>query len=78
MRELLPHASLLVPGYGAQGGSADDVAPAFDADGVGAVINASRSICFAFDHAPDRPWQRAVADAAERAARELDRVRCER
>ncbi len=75
LRSALPHASLLVPGYGAQGGTADDVAPAFDDDGVGAVINASRSICFAFEKRPDVPWRTAVADAARAAAEELDRVR---
>ena len=46
LRAALSHAWLLVPGYGSQGGSARDVAPAFDAHGLGAVINNSRGIIF--------------------------------
>lgn len=68
LRSLMPHAWFLVPGYGAQGGSAADVAGAFDADGLGAVVNNSRGIIFAhanddrFGH--DR-WQDAVDAATE-------------
>ncbi|MCC8190042.1 MAG: orotidine-5'-phosphate decarboxylase [Planctomycetes bacterium] len=43
-RELMPAAPFLIPGYGAQGGAAADVVPAFRPDGSGAVVNASRSI----------------------------------
>lgn len=43
-RKLMPHTPFLLPGYGAQGGKADDVVDAFDRDGSGAVVNASRSI----------------------------------
>ncbi len=45
-RERLPASVLLVPGYGAQGGTAQDVAGAFDARGLGAVVNASRSLFY--------------------------------
>ncbi|MEG6572005.1 orotidine-5'-phosphate decarboxylase [[Clostridium] cellulosi] len=48
LRRKLPHTFFLVPGYGAQGGGAKDVAGAFDKDGLGAVINASRSIMYAY------------------------------
>jgi orotidine-5'-phosphate decarboxylase len=48
LRKMLPHTFFLVPGYGAQGGSADDVEPAFDRNGLGAVVNASRSILCAW------------------------------
>lgn len=44
LRERMPDVLLLVPGYGAQGGSAADVSQAFDRDGLGAVVNASRSL----------------------------------
>jgi orotidine-5'-phosphate decarboxylase len=47
LRQAMPHAWLLVPGYGAQGGSARDVAAAFDERGLGAVVNNSRGIIFA-------------------------------
>ena len=48
LRKALPHTFFLVPGYGAQGGGANDVAPAFDANGLGAVINSSRGIMCAY------------------------------
>ena len=55
LRSALPHTFFLVPGYGAQGGGAKDVAPAFDANGRGAIVNASRSILCAWQkqHAPE-------------------------
>jgi orotidine-5'-phosphate decarboxylase len=69
LRAAMPHTWFLVPGYGAQGGSAADVAGAFDAQGRGAIVNNSRGIIFA--HAvkpyserfgPSR-WQEAVEAA---------------
>lgn len=48
LRARLPHTFLLVPGYGAQGGTAEDVSNAFDAKGHGAIVNASRSIMCAW------------------------------
>jgi orotidine-5'-phosphate decarboxylase len=47
LRDAMPHAWLLVPGYGTQGGTARDVVAAFDSQGLGAVINNSRGIIFA-------------------------------
>jgi len=47
LRAAMPHAWLLVPGFGAQGGTARDVAAAFAANGLGAVVNNSRGIIFA-------------------------------
>ncbi len=48
MREKCPHTFFLVPGYGAQGGGAEDVKFAFDKNGLGAVINSSRGIMCAW------------------------------
>ena len=48
LRRRLEHTFFLVPGYGAQGGTAEDVQYAFDRYGHGAVINASRSIMCAW------------------------------
>lgn len=48
LRRILKNSYILVPGYGAQGGSARDAANSFDADGLGAIINASRSIMCAY------------------------------
>lgn len=44
LRARMPHTFFLVPGYGAQGGTAADVRGMFDADGSGAIINSSRGI----------------------------------
>ncbi|PLS24633.1 orotidine-5'-phosphate decarboxylase [Bifidobacterium imperatoris] len=44
LRARMPHTFFLVPGYGAQGGTAQDVAGMFDADGSGALVNSSRGI----------------------------------
>ncbi len=49
MRKRMAKAWILVPGYGAQGGTAKDVSKAFDEDGLGAVINASRSLMCAYN-----------------------------
>ena len=48
MREKAPHTFFLVPGYGAQGGGAQDAKNAFDQNGLGAVINSSRGIMCAW------------------------------
>ena len=48
LREKAPHTFFLVPGYGAQGGGAKDVANAFDQNGLGAIINSSRGIMCAY------------------------------
>jgi orotidine-5'-phosphate decarboxylase len=72
LRRLMPHTWFLVPGYGSQGGSAADVARAFDARGLGAIVNNSRGIIFAQERpeyarfGPDR-WQ----DAVEAATRDM-------
>ncbi len=48
LREKLPHTFFLVPGYGAQGGGAEDVRYAFNGDGIGAIVNSSRGIMCAY------------------------------
>ncbi len=48
MREKAKHTFFLVPGYGAQGGGAEDVKYAFDQNGLGAIINSSRGIMCAW------------------------------
>ncbi len=47
LRTLMPHIPFLIPGYGAQGGTAEDVKYGFLPDGTGAIVNASRSIIYA-------------------------------
>ena len=48
LRVLMPHTFFLVPGYGAQGGTAEDLKLAFDKDGLGAIVNSSRGIIAAY------------------------------
>lgn len=73
LRAELPTVWFLVPGYGAQGGSAADVAAAFRADGLGAVVNSSRGITFPF-HPDDPHWEAAILAATQRATAELAAV----
>ncbi|MAT12627.1 MAG: orotidine-5'-phosphate decarboxylase [Rhodopirellula sp.] len=69
LREAMPNTFFLVPGFGAQGGGAADVAGAFDEHGLGAIINSSRGIIFAHAREPyaekfgDQRWQEAVEAA---------------
>ncbi len=70
LRRALPHTFFLVPGYGAQGGGAADVAGGFDDCGLGAVINSSRGILCA--------WQKTGAaeeDFAKAARTEALRMK---
>lgn len=77
LRLVMPSAWLLVPGYGSQGATARDVAGAFDEQGLGAVVNNSRGIIFAYARrgfdtrfGPGR-WQEAVAAATHEMIDEL-------
>lgn len=49
LRAAMPRTPFLVPGYGAQGATAEACRPCFAADGRGAVVNASRSVIYAFN-----------------------------
>jgi orotidine-5'-phosphate decarboxylase len=80
LRAVLPHVPLLVPGYGAQGGSATDVLAGFRADGFGALINSSRAINFAHTREPYRSqfgpdrWEQAVEAATRDMIAELPKL----
>ena len=69
LRSTMPHAQLLVPGFGTQGGNAADVAGAFDEEGLGALVNNARGINFAHAREPYRTrfgeahWEQAVEAA---------------
>jgi orotidine-5'-phosphate decarboxylase len=70
LRGTLPEALILVPGYGAQGGSAEDSAAAFRADGLGAIVNSSRGILFPY--APgDTDWRSRILAATRAMISEL-------
>lgn len=63
LRQIMPNTIFLVPGYGAQGAGAADVKPCFNEDGLGAIVNNSRGIIFAYEK------QGLMADAYAEAAR---------
>ena len=69
-RRLLPRAILLLPGVGAQGATAADVARAFTSGPASALVTASRSIIYAF-RGSDRDWRTSAAGAAARLRREV-------
>jgi len=70
-RHLLPRSVLLLPGVGAQGARAGDLAEAFSIGPAGALVSASRSVIYADGGAG---WQEAAAAEAERLADELRAV----
>jgi orotidine-5'-phosphate decarboxylase len=70
LRHTMPNVWFLVPGYGAQGGTAQDVAAAFDKNGLGGIVNSSRGITFPFKP-NEAQWERAIHDAVVKAATEL-------
>jgi orotidine-5'-phosphate decarboxylase len=73
LRVAMPAVWLLVPGYGAQGGAARDVASGFRADGLGAIVNSSRGITFPY-RPDDAKWESAIRSATEQAISELATV----
>ena len=48
LRKIAPHTFFLIPGYGAQGGKANDIAKAFDSNGIGGIVNSSRGLMCAY------------------------------
>lgn len=48
LRKEMPHTFFLIPGYGAQGGTADDLKVCFNKDGLGGIVNSSRGILCAY------------------------------
>lgn len=75
IRAAEPSLLILVPGYGAQGGSAEDVAPAFDAHGSGLLVTSSRDILRAALPADSvRTATALVKAAAERMRDDLRRA----
>ncbi len=70
LRAAMPGVWFLVPGYGAQGGTAADVKAAYLPNGLGAVVNSSRGVTFPFK--PDDPdWEAKIVAAAKKAQAEL-------
>jgi len=77
LRERLKHTFFLVPGYGAQGGGAEDVAPCFDRFGRGAIVNSSRGIMCAWKNTAagdGSDYQEAARNEALRMQRDIAQV----
>jgi orotidine-5'-phosphate decarboxylase len=68
LRKVMPKSFILVPGYGAQGGKAEDLIPYFNEDGLGAIINSSRGIIAAYQLEKYASFgEEAFADASRQA-----------
>jgi orotidine-5'-phosphate decarboxylase len=74
-RELMPGALILMPGYGAQGATAKDAVAAVRADGTGVIVNASRSLMYAYRNRAGLGLATAAAEAAETMRIELNQAR---
>jgi len=77
LRTQMPHVPLLVPGYGSQGGTSHDAAGAFDSQGLGALVNSSRGILYAFRKGQfaqqfgETDWESAVEAATKTMIKDL-------
>ena len=72
-RRAMPQAVFLLPGVGAQGATPADVARAFTSGPASALVNASRSVIYAY-RGSDADWRAAAGAEAARLAREIWRV----
>ena len=72
LRKVMPKAFILVPGYGAQGGKAEDLAVFFNEDGLGAIVNSSRGIIAAYQKEQYASFgEEGYAKAARQAALDM-------
>jgi len=68
LRDIMPHAYILVPGYGAQGGKGKDLVHFFNKDGLGAIVNSSRGIIAAWKSENYKQFSNGKVGEASRAA----------
>ena len=68
LRDIMPHAYILVPGYGAQGGKGKDLVHFFNKDGLGAIVNSSRGIIAAWKNEAYKEFSDGRVGEAARAA----------
>ena len=68
----MPAATILVPGYGAQGGTATDAVASARADGTGFIVNASRSLMYAYQKKESVKPVEAAAEYAEAMRLEIN------
>ena len=80
LRKIAPNTFFLIPGYGAQGGKAEDIALAFDENGLGGIVNASRSLMCAYksdkwkDKFEEKDYAKATRAEAIRMRDELNKA----
>lgn len=80
IRKNAPHTYFLIPGYGAQGGKAKDIALGFDKNGLGGIVNASRSLMCAYksdlwkNKFNEKDYAKATRAEALRMKEELNKV----
>lgn len=68
LRKIMPKSYILVPAYGAQGGTAQDLQPFFNEDGLGAIVNSSRGIICAYRQEKYASFgEKGYADASRQA-----------
>ena len=68
LRNIMPNSYILVPGFGAQGGTADSLRPYFNEDGLGAIVNSSRGIICAYKQEKYASFgEKNYADASRQA-----------
>lgn len=78
IRKVAKHSYFLIPGYGAQGGKAEDIAYGFDKNGLGGIVNASRSLMFAYktdlwkEKYNEEEFEKATREEAIRMRNELN------
>ena len=78
IREIAPHTFFLIPGYGAQGGKAEDIALGFDSNGLGGIVNNSRGLMCAYksdlwkDKFSEKDFAKATREEAIRMRDELN------
>jgi orotidine-5'-phosphate decarboxylase len=75
IRKLLPKTIFLVPGYGAQGAKAEDLKDYFNQNRTGAIINASRSIIYAYKDPQEKQWQDAIKHAVQEMNTQINTIR---
>ena len=73
VRQLLPKALFLVPGYGAQGGGAGDVGPMLNDRNAGVLVTSSRGVLYAYEGS-QKGYREAAREAASRTRDELRAV----
>ena len=80
IRKLAPHTFFLIPGYGAQGGKAEDIALGFDKNGIGGIVNASRSLINAYNSEmwkhkfKEEEFEKAIRSESLRMKEELNKA----